>query len=333
MIPIRSSIARGACTALAIGLGLACGGGAEATGTDNGGNTGPQPTHPSGVLGAKISPVLGGPMDIAVSSTGTAYLTQYYGTGLARFQVDAPVATTPPIDLGYQPVDVAFNGDGTRAYALASRFLYDVDVASGTVSGTRDLGGGSNAVAISPNGATLFVAGTKSNMWVMPAASASVPAPVAVPTTIGSLALSPSGSSIYAANLYSTVYRLDPVTLAVQATSRSLSNFLGDVAVSPDGKEVYAVSDFGDLWILDATTLDVLGAVDVGSGAADIAVTPDGAQLYVSSYFGQLTIVDRKARTVTKSLDLGGTPHEIAFDKLGTRAFVANEYEWVDVIK
>lgn len=318
-------------------LSLACGGSGDGGGPagPGGSNGNAQPTHPAGTMSSKVT-VTGGPKAIAVSSTGVVYVVGQYETAVQRFTVDAPGTALAPISVASQPTDVIFNKAGTRAYVSGSGgagyVIYTIDVAAGTVLSTTPVAYSPVRLALSSDESRLFATASSSRVLSMPTNGGAATS-VQLTGTLQAIAVSPTTGAVYVSTVTGPVRRLDPGTLAVQATSPSFGPVNGDLVVSPDGAVVYTVADDGGLRLLDATSLTLGGGLDAGNGATGIAISPDGAQLYVSTYSGQLTIVDRVQRTVVKNLTLGGTPSRVAFDKQGKTAFVANENDWVDVIK
>jgi DNA-binding beta-propeller fold protein YncE len=325
--------------AFAAALGVACGGGAsDSPGPTDLGPTGPSvPTetffHPAGTPSAKVL-IADAPHGIDVSSTGIVYVTTLFGTSLARFPLDAPSVTLPPIDLTTELSDVVVNGAGTVAYlgvpAGAASVIYAVDVTSGVVKSVLPIGSTPYHIILSRDESQLFTAAAGARVWSTPidGSKASFAQLSGVTSTV---AVSPTGGGLYAANLNGLVRRLDAATLAVQETSIGLGT-LGDIVVSPDGAEVYVVNDDGVV-VLATSTLAYSGFVSVGDGVRGMSMSPDGEQLYVTTIYGQLVIVDRVRRSIVKRLALGGVPAHVAFDRLGKTAVVANEYGWVDIIK
>jgi len=318
-------------------LSLACGGSGDGGGPagPGGSNGNASTTHPAGTMSSKTT-VTGGPKAIAVSSTGVVYVVGQYEAAVARFTVDAPGTTLTPITVASQPTDVIFNKAGTRAYVSgtggAGYVIYTIDVAAGTVLTITPVPYSPIRLALSSDESRLYATAYQSRVLSMPTSGGTVTS-VQLTGSLQAIAVSPTNGAVYVSTVVGPVRRLDPATLAVQATSPSFGPVNGDLVVSPDGASVYTVADDGGLRVLDGSTLTLSGGLDAGGGATGLAMSPDGAQLYVSTYNGQLTIVDRAQRTIVKTLTLGGTPSRVAFDKQGKTAFVANENDWVDVIK
>ena len=317
--------------ALILAGAIACGG-SDSTSPGGDSNTGgsAKPTHPEGTLGSRIT--LSSEADgVAIDSSGTAFVAMNYEGAVARFRVDAPTPALQPVAVGNIAQDVVVNRAGTTAYAGSSGKVSFIDVATGTVTKTVGIPGDIQRLALSPDGSRLY-ATVSATVYMIPTAGGPV---ISVPLTssLFGVTTAPSGNAVYAAG-GGSVWKLDPITLAVQTKVSPTGPFFGDLVVSLDGKEVYAAQDGGALYVLDATTLATVGGVDLKSAPTAMAITPDGTQLYIASNStGKLQVVDRATRAVLKSIDLGGFPHGIAFDRLGKVALVTNENGWVDVIR
>jgi YVTN family beta-propeller protein len=288
------------------------------------------------VLGPRY-PKPDGPKRIAVSANGTVYATTQYGRVVERFSLSSPGTSLPPFDTD-DPfmIDVLVNRAGTLPYVSSDGKVYVLDVAAGTVKTTLPFTYSGYNLALSPDETRLFVTAGQALLYSLPTTPSGAPArSIKMPSGgAWSITMSPSGRSLYVADLMYRLHRFDPATLTVLAQNLGVGFEIGDMVVSPDEKELYVVCDSGELWVLDATTLARIAYVSVGHGALGMAMSPDGAQLYVTSWStGNLLIVDRVSRTVVKTIHLGGFPDDVQFDKQGTTAVVANGNGWVDIIK
>lgn len=312
---------------------VACGS-AGVSSPDGPGPQGSSLTHPAGNISGKITGLGGRPFGIAVSASGTVYVTQQDANSVARYSLSSMGAAGAPISVTADPGDVIFNRAGTRAYA--STFyggnVHVIDVASGSQAAVYPIGSNAYRLALSGDESRLFVSTVNGTLHSVPT-SGGTQSVVALNGSVQGIAVNPVGGALFATTTSGNVYRIDPVTLGIQAT-RTVAPQLQAIAVGPTGTELYVASEQGSLFVLDATSLATLATVSVGCDAFGVAVTPDGAKVYVTCPgFGQLTIIDRPTRTVTSALTLSGTPRRIAFDATGATAVIANEYNWVDVVK
>jgi YVTN family beta-propeller protein len=325
---LRAAVAAAVCVALSAAGG--CGKGAVSAGP--GGQKG---THPAGEMSGRIANLSGRPFGIAVSASGTVYVTQQDANSVARYTLATLAQAGAPIAVSEDPGDVIFNRAGTTAYASAfyGGKVHVIDVASGTQKSVIPFGTNAYRLALSADESRLFVTTVTGMLFSAPTSGSGASNFVALSGAVQGIALAPSGTALFATTTTGNVYRIDPATLAIQSAKKAGMG-LQAVAVSPDGAELYVASEAGSLLVLDSNTLTTLAVVALSTDAFGVAVSPDGAQIYVTSpQGGQLAIIDRVGRTVTSRVSLGGKPRRVAFDAAGATAVIANEFNWVDVIK
>ena len=101
---------------------------------------------------------------------------------------------------------VAVTPDGTRAYVtnFNSNTVSVINTATNTVTATIAVGANPDGVAITPNGATIYVAnsgnGTGTNVSVINTASNTVTATVTVGSGPDGIAVTPNGANAYVTN-------------------------------------------------------------------------------------------------------------------------------------
>ena len=316
---------------------MAAGACSSSTGPDGGGGGGgtSQKTHPAGTVGERIQ--FGSRVDgIAISSAGIAYVPLIDESSVARFAVATPTTPLAPIATGPGPRSIVLDRAGTMAYVSTDAAkVYALDLAAGALKTTLAAPGttsfASPYLALSSDGSRVYVGDESARVWSLPTSGAA-PTSGQVAGKPWAIALAQSGGALYVANYNGGIWRLDPATLAVRATSTN-SPILGwGIVVSPDNAEVYVASSNAWLFVLDATTLAERAVVELESVGGSMAMTPDGAQLWVASS-GQVVIVDRVSRKVVSRVDLGGSPMQVAFDETGKTAFVTNLGGWVDIVR
>jgi 6-phosphogluconolactonase (cycloisomerase 2 family) len=248
-----------------------------------------------------------------VLATSTAPLAQGTGVTFVEAIQDDP-------DLS-DPIAVAVSPDGAHVYVAATQgtlvafardpgtgVLAPVDIERDGVDGVDGLGG-AFAMALSPDGAHVYVASITDNAVAVFARDAGTgaldfvaPVQVLDPEAV---AVSPDGAHVYVASFSSntiTVYARDPDTGTLE-----LNDFVSDgvagvdglegvsgVTVSPDGRHVYATSFredgivtfardpvFGGLAFVEAK----IGLAGVLGGSA-VTVSSDGAHVYAAGALG-----------------------------------------------
>jgi YVTN family beta-propeller protein len=239
------------------------------------------------------------------------------------------------------PVRVVITGDGTRAYVadgdsnLISVIDIDPDPATDAVAvaGTIEVGANPSALAVSPDGAKLYVMVASGDVQVVDTAQRRVVDSFTLGTS-GSIAITPDGTHLYVAA--GLVYVIDIAQRTIhsfaaeKASVDGISNTAWSVAISPDGTRAYIgviTFDFtglnfsagGSLVLVDTASESVADAINLFSLPGSIALTPDGSRAYVGvqSYWvdtlygagffpgRHLLVIDTITKTIGGLIDLG----------------------------
>jgi 6-phosphogluconolactonase (cycloisomerase 2 family) len=301
------------------------------------------------------------PPDLALDPTGShLYVLGVPGSftaidgGLAVFSRDGVTGALTFVQRRVQEMSaiavagataIAVSPDGAHAYVAAWREravgVFARDVPSGDLAfldaayqGEVDGLWGADAVAVSPDGANLYVAGTGDGSLVVfhRDAGTGLLAFVEVerngvagvtgldgPVPQG-LVVSPDGAHVYAAAEDSSsiaVFARDPGTGALTFVAAVVDGVGGVVGLgapsaltlSPDGANAYAVSPGDDALVVLArntgtgaltwveTHVDGIGGVDGLDGVDSVAVSPDGAHVYAASFSDGLAVFARDPGT------------------------------------
>lgn len=155
------------------------------------------------------------------------------------------------------------------------------------------------AVAVSPDGRTVYSAGCKQICTpgfvnVFDVTTQRFGAEIAVDGNPYRIVLEPDGATAYVANLTGpSVSFVDLGSNAVIRTVRVPVQPTG-LAIAPDGRTLYVASQTeGVLTALDTASGEVRGAMRA-SQARDVAVTPDGRRVYLSAG-EQVLVIDAAA--------------------------------------
>ena len=245
---------------------------------------------------------------------------------------DAVVATIP---VGQKPWAVAVSKDGSTAYVSnsGSGDVSVVDLRTRKVRATVVVGQRPCDLLLSPDGRFLYVdVFTENAVAVVDTTSDKVVAkvPVGGANPYG-MAMSPSGDTVYTANVDATDNTASTVSV-IDTHTRSLTKAIGGfngsegVAAGPDGRTFYATSIRSNtLSVLDAQTNQVTHSVAVGQGPQGVGVLPDGSGIYVAdSGADTVTVVDPTTFAVVRTVQVGTTADEVAFSADSAHAYVAN---------
>ena len=277
-----------------------------------------------GLLTPLVPPTAGGegryPNAVAVSPDGNSvYVPETDSSVVWQFDVGAGGGIFPKspfmVATGEGPLDVAVSPDGQSVYVANSNYPYgpgsvsQYDVGSGgrlspKSPATVAAGDRANAVAVSPDGGSVYVAnyvsggdGSVSQYDVGAGGELSPKSPATVAAGDGpnAVAVSPDGGSVYVANENSdSVSQYDVGAGGALSPKSPAAVAAGDVprdvAVSPDGGSVYvanyvsggdgSVSQY-DVGAGGELSPKSPATVAAGGSPNALAVSPDGHSVYV----------------------------------------------------
>jgi YVTN family beta-propeller protein len=211
-----------------------------------------------------------------------------------------------------QPQRIAFTPNGTFAYVTSTGLnrnnvaeLYVIDTARNKVVATIPLDQGLDGVAVTPDGASVWVASAETNsVYVVDTATNTLAATIFVGDDLRGLAITPDGAFVYTTSAASaTVSVISTTTHTVVATIPGLIAF--DIAITPNGAFAYVPLVFNDVAVIDTATNTVAATVTPGGNPAFVAITPDGAFAYVADLDGQVRVIDTASNTVTDNPPVG----------------------------
>jgi YVTN family beta-propeller protein len=246
-------------------------------------------------------------------------------------------ATPVTIPINQQPNAIVVSPDGAHTYVLmygnssGSTAVGIIDNATNTQVGQIRLRGDNyeGGIAISPDGATLYVAdGDDGAIDIIDTASVDTASPVITRLTGFSepagIAASPDGSKVYvsdsgsgAVSIVSRATQSDP--MSVTATLDGFSGPSG-IAVSPDSRFVYVANSYDTkLSIIDTQGSNEITTVLVGAEPVGVAVSPDGKSVYITNRgSGTVSILDTTTNNVTTPLTGYSSPTGVAASPSGT---------------
>jgi YVTN family beta-propeller protein len=263
------------------------------------------------MLGAVLSVILAvGPASAAVITPGT------------------------PIPLGSgvnsQPVGVAFNPAGTRAYVTLTtdNVVDEVDPSTGTVLATIPVGSGPLSIAILPDGTKAYVSSyndgavTIIDLATNATTTVLLPAP-GFPANGFFVAITPDATEYWVVD---GTRGIDAYRVSDDSLIATIPVSAGPVAVAfdPTGTKAY-VADYAsaDATIIDVASHSVTGTFPVPGVPYGVAFSPDGATAYVSDNGGTITPVDVATDTPGPAIATTGSSLEsVTFSPDGTRAYI-----------
>jgi YVTN family beta-propeller protein len=240
----------------------------------------------------------GGASDVVVSPDGRHLYAAHNqvtdgGANGVVSVIDVACATTVATVPVNNVAALAISPDGSRLYAVSSdrRTYYEypagrltiIDTASHAVVETVAVGACPETVAVSPDGACLYI--THYDTCSVSAVNLTTGNVTAVGLRDAPLAVvfTPDSGHAYVCNVRS-------LTVIDTTTNDTDDVVTGDLPrglqLSPDGKHAY-IATFGDgtLSVVDTITNSVATTVDVPGHPEAVAVSPDGERIYVGGYW------------------------------------------------
>jgi YVTN family beta-propeller protein len=295
------------------------------------------------VAGWAVAPALAA-VDNGVCQT-TAFAVA--GNDAYLFPIDVPTGVAAdPIDVGEGsfPVEVAITPDATTMLVAGLESVVRVDVASRTVTGSVDVPGSLQDIAITRDGTTAFVTQAQSNSvaTIDVATLTKDPTDIAVGELPAGIAMSPDGTTAFVANEHSdTISTIDVATRVKDPVDISgVGPFPVGVAITPDGATAVVTNRMNDdTPNPDPTESGTVSTIDVATRTADpvdiggfqmpsdVAITPDGSTAWISDVGGNvLSSIDLATRAKDPTdLAVGNQPTDVAITPDGKQLYVAND--------
>jgi YVTN family beta-propeller protein len=240
--------------------------------------------------------------------------------------------------------EVAVNPAGTRVYVShgLGPYVSVVDTSTNSILAVVNLidAGVALGMAVTPDGAHVYVAGESGLVYEIDAATNTVSSSFRFsPGTFGSeLAISPDGTRLYVTDHDN--FKLQVIDLASKAISSTVAIIgPGSVAENLLGTRVYITGgclDADCISVMDTATNTVTATVPLGASiyastsvAANLAVTPDSALVYVAVAGGgfensnRVVAIDANTNTISSTLLTGPLqPNGVAVNSNGTAVYV-----------
>ena len=189
------------------------------------------------------------------------------------------------------------------------------------------VGADPDAIAVTPDGKTAYVANSGSDT-VTPIAAATSAAGPAIPvgTDPQAITVTPDGKTAYVANSGSDT--VTPIATATGTAGRPIpvGAYPRAMALTPDGRTLYVLNWEGGSVTPIATATNTAGRpIRVGSFPFTIAIAPSGRTAYVANYGSDtVTPIATATNTAGRPIPVGQAPDSIAVTPDGRAVYVVN---------
>jgi serine/threonine-protein kinase len=239
------------------------------------------------------------------------------GTVVRTVELDAGsgpegIATVPGTDLAY----VVNNGSDTVTV---------LDSTSGLVQQTILVGGFPTDVAVSPDGATAYVAANAGGQ-VLAVDAIAVRQTLVTGVAPQSLTVSANGRTAFVTDAGQDVLLVVDTASGTVTGRVPVGRVPDGVALSPDERTAYVANiDDDSLSVVDLATLTVRTSIAVGARPIAVAVHPDGRSAFVTSNESDtLSVIDTGTDRVRQALPVGSLPEAVVVSADGSRVYVVN---------
>jgi DNA-binding beta-propeller fold protein YncE len=280
------------------------------------------------------------PRSIATAN-GIFYVAQMDGRSAMKGTVSITTeGTVAPVSVAAdQPVDVAIDPSGTRAYTAnqSGRSVSIIGMNANptladSLSGAIPLPDQAAKLRISADGARLYVSTVEGHVFVVDAGTRQIVATVAVNPNAYGMALDAQNKKLYVSSRNGPVSAID---LSTNQVVRSYAVAAGSerIVLSTDGSTLYVAGQSG-LEIIDVAAGTSTRFPGLPTGAMGLSLFRSDTQLLISfPGSGVLDIVDVPTRTVTHTLTNMGLVDDVLYTSFSDLALVADEYGRVFVLR
>jgi YVTN family beta-propeller protein len=259
---------------------------------------------------------------------------------------------------------LASSSDGSTVYILNSgvsltssaKTISILNTANNEITGAIDGFNGPDAIALTSNGKSAYVAnygyydyvnksikGVANTINLVDLATKKIIKTITVGRGPDSLAI--SGNNLYVANFYdNNISVVNMQTHAVSTIADPKNNINGPytIVVNPNGQYAY-VSNYGNPIKPDGYLKNTISVINlktntveksilvstspsVKSSPAGLAITSDGKYVYVTNYTknGTVAVIDTSNNSVVSRINVGNLPGAITISPDNTRAYVTN---------
>lgn len=274
------------------------------------------------------SPTLPGePYGVAASPAGDVLVAQVLGNTVTEYRLPDTLPTTANLFAGIEPVHVAIDAAGARAYVVnqSGLALRVVRLDPLGVSDSLALTNAGFNVAVGPGGQRVYVTTSDGRVYVVATTGFSIVDSMTVGSAANGLAFSPDGSRLYVSSRDAGT-----VTVFNTQTDAPLDTIVTGgapqrLAVSHDGGTLFVANESHGVDVVALPAGTVQPAIPLDGSGYGLGITPDGKQLYATNPgSGKVFIIDVATHQPIMTLSVGGAPRNVAFDHDGTTAIVTD---------
>jgi YVTN family beta-propeller protein len=209
--------------------------------------------------------------------------------------------------------------------------VIEVDLATASIVGEITGLDTDNGVAITPNGATAYIADSGQYYVIADNIATGTKTQIEVGPYPQDVAVSPDGSLVYATVTggdtgpggSNVVAVIDTATNTVTADI-PVGSAPRQVVFSPDGSTAWVTTETG-IYEISTATSRVVRVIPDPAGPQGIAISPDGSTLYVANNdAGTLLTIDTASGRITGSVAAGAEPEAVAVTPNGSTLYVAD---------
>ncbi|MCC5034815.1 YncE family protein [Streptomyces sp. WAC 00631] len=208
--------------------------------------------------------------------------------------------------------------------------VYVIDTRTNNVLGigTTAVGGGPDQVAVTPDGASLYVTNAFKYVSAVNIAKKTVTdipydKSELSPDILYGEAIAPDGKHAYVA--VQNPFHGDKVSVIDTATNQASATIKvsrpDQVVINPSGKRLYVSDSKGGLSVINTIDHQVIATIRLSEPANGMAVTPNGKRLYVTGDSGTVSVVNLAKRKIVRTIPGAGTGG-LAISPNGRRAYV-----------
>lgn len=259
------------------------------------------------------------------------------GSGGGVTELDATTdltVATIPVSGAYE---LALTPDQSQIYVADSSAdtVSVIDTATNAVVATIKVESFPDGVAVTPNGALVYVANNGGNnpasntVSVINTDTNTVVQTVTVGPAPFLPKVTPDGTHVYVANQNNTISVIDTATNTVSATIQLSAEATG-LAFTPSGAFAYVAENTnpGAVVVLAIPANTVAATIPLGEGTANpikVAITPDGSLAYVTNLgSNNVSVINTSTNTVLATIPVGSEPYGIVASPDGSVIYAGN---------